>query len=96
MPKTAGYLLDTNVLIQLIRWNQLGKRIDATYDLQAGLSRNMICAVTVGEIRSLGLKLGWGEKKLDTMQSLLDELVWVDISRPEVLQAYAEIDHYSG
>ena len=26
---------------------------------------------------------------------MLDELVWVDINRPEVLQAFGEIDHYS-
>ncbi|MDA0836515.1 MAG: type II toxin-antitoxin system VapC family toxin [Planctomycetota bacterium] len=95
MANTDGYLLDTNILIHLIRGNQLGKQIDATYDLRANLYRNTISVVSVGEVHSFGLKLSWGQKKVEVMQSMLKELVWVDVNCSEVLQAYGEIDHYS-
>ena len=95
MAETVGYLLDTNVLVALIRGNHLGQKIDAEYNLRAELNRSMISVVTVGEIYALGRKFGWGQNKLDTLQSLLDELVWIDINRPEVLKSYGEIDHDS-
>lgn len=95
MAETVGYLLDTNVLVALIRGNRLGQEIDAEYNLRANLNRSMISVVTVGELYSLGRKFGWGQKKLDTLHALLKELVWIDINRPEVLESYGEIDHYS-
>ncbi len=39
MAPTIGYLLDTNVLVALIRGKELGKRIDAQYNLRAELNR---------------------------------------------------------
>lgn len=95
MAETVGYLLDTNVLVALIRGNRLGQKIDTDYSLRANLNRSMISVVTVGEIYALGHKFGWGQKKLDTLQALLGELVWIDINRPEILQSYGEIDHAS-
>ncbi len=95
MAPTIGYLLDTNVLVALIRGKEMGKRIDAQYNLRAELRRCMISVVSVGEMYALAAKLGWGQKKRDTLQSLLDELVWVDVNHPEVLQSYGEIDHDS-
>jgi len=90
----SGFLLDTNVLVALIRGNPLGKRIDSQYDLSANLNRSMISVVTVGELYSLGRKFGWKEKKLETLASLLAEIVWIDIHHQEVFEAYAEIDCY--
>ena len=37
MAPTIGYLLDTNVLVALIRGKELGTRIDAQYNLRAEL-----------------------------------------------------------
>ncbi|MEX2167893.1 MAG: type II toxin-antitoxin system VapC family toxin [Pirellulales bacterium] len=95
MASTIGYILDTNILIRLIRNDALGKSIDAAYNLRASLASSMICVVTVGEIRAFARKIGWGKKKLDELQKIVDELVWIDINRSEVIDAYSEIDYYS-
>ena len=95
MPNTTGYLLDTNIVVQLIRANKLGRHIDKTYDLRSTLNRCMICVVTVGELNSLARKFGWGGKKAELLHKLLDELVWLDINHPRILDAYGEIDHAS-
>ena len=95
MASTVGYLLDTNILLQLLRGNDLGKQIDSQYGLRSSLNYSMISVVVAGEILALAYKFKWGQKKLDSLQDMLDELVWIDINRREVLSAYAEIDHFS-
>ena len=86
------YLLDTNILVAYIRANALGRYVEETYGLQSSPFRPLICVVTVGEIRVLAAKWGWGEKKVQRMGKLLHELVWVDIGEPEVLDAYVCVD----
>jgi len=86
------YLLDTNILVAYARANRLGEYIERRYALRASPFRPIICVVTVGEIRSLAAKWAWGEKNLGRMHSLLNEFVWVDISTPEVLDAYVLVD----
>ncbi len=95
MPTTIGYLLDTNIVIRLIRNDALGQQIDAKYNLRATLASSMVCVVTVGELLAFARKIGWGQKKLDALQKMLDELVCLDINREEIIAAYSEIDHFS-
>lgn len=92
MPTETGYLLDTNIVIALIRNKQLGQYIDATYQLSTGLHRSVISVVTVGEMYSMAARLGWGQKKLEPLSNILDELVWIDINHPDLLRSYGEID----
>ena len=95
MPTTVGYILDTNIVIRLIRNDALGQQIDAKYNLRATPASSMVCVVTVGELLAFARKLGWGQKKLDALQKMLDELVCLDINREEIIAAYGEIDHFS-
>ena len=95
MSANVGYLLDTNILIELIRGNPLGQHIDAHFGLRAALNRSMICVVTVGEMHSLVRQFAWGQAKIDALEEMLAELVWLDINNPQVLHAYGEIDHAS-
>jgi tRNA(fMet)-specific endonuclease VapC len=95
MPATVGYLLDTNVLVQLVRYNAIGKAIDAKYGLVAGMNQCVISVVTVGELYSLARRLKWGAKKLEKLSQILDELVWIDLNHSEILEAYGEIDQHS-
>jgi len=51
--------------------------------------------VTVGEAFAFARKRGWGQPKQDALRELMrTKLIPVDINRPEILAAYAEIDHY--
>jgi tRNA(fMet)-specific endonuclease VapC len=89
----AGYLLDTNIVLALLRWNPLGQAIEATYGLRAALDRNLVSVVTVGEMLSLARQFGWGRAKTTALDVMLGELVWIDINHPRILEAYGELDH---
>src|SRR5438128_1595358 len=93
MTTMAGYLLDTNILVALIRGNELGQYIDSAYALKTNLTQSIISVVTVGEMYGLARKFGWGPAKILALRELLDELVWVDINQTQILEAYGEIDH---
>ncbi len=95
MSGSVGYLLDTNVVLALIRANPLGAFIDRRFGLRAALNRSMICVVTVGEMLSLVRQFQWGQNKREQLRTLLDEVVWLDINHPDILDAYGEVDHSS-
>lgn len=59
----VGYLLDTNILLQLLRGNDLGKQIDSQFGLRSSLNFSMISVVTAGEMLALAYKFKWGQKK---------------------------------
>src|SRR5947209_3981922 len=95
MPAPHDYLLDTGVVVELLRGKRLGKCIEARFQLLGSLNRCLISVVTVGELFSLARQFGWGAKKLQQLQELVDEIVWIDINQLDILNAYSEIDHYS-
>ena len=89
------YLLDTNVILTLVRGNALAEFIDGKFGLRESKLRPLACIVSHGEVRVLASRNWWGEKKLAALQTALDNLVTVDINHPDVLDAYVEIDTYS-
>ena len=91
----ALFLLDTNIVLTLVRGNTLATHIDTTYGLRHSKVRPIVCVVTHGEVRVLAKRNGWGQKKLDALQDALDNLVTVNINHPDVLDAYVDIDIYS-
>lgn len=89
------YLLDTSILVLLIRGSVAGRGVAANFGLTAGLNRAMISVVTVGEIYAFARKLNWGDAKIEALEELLDQVVWVDINHPDILSAYGELDHFA-
>ena len=90
------YLLDTNILVALIRNGPLGQYIDATYPLRHQANKALISAVTKGEIRSLARQFKWGQAKRQTLALLVqNDLVSVEIDQPAIMDAYEEIDWFS-
>jgi len=93
------YLLDTNILVYLIRGQAIGLAIDSHFNLRAGLHRCVISVVTVGEMLALVRNWKWGPKKVGELQQLLGQIVWIDINHPDILEAYGapeEINHTVG
>lgn len=91
----AGYLLDTKILLHLLRGNPLGRHIDQQFALRSSLATCVISVVTVGEMYSLARTLTWGPARVLSLKSLLDEVPWIDISDPAILDTYGQIDHFS-
>jgi predicted nucleic acid-binding protein len=92
---SALYLLDTSVVLALVRGQKRGQFIADTYALRAAKRRPAVSIVTHGEVRVLAARNNWGRPKLEALQLALDNLVTVDISVAEVIDAYVEIDLYS-
>ncbi len=89
------YLLDTNVVLALVRGKALGAFIDSTFGLSAAKRRPPISVVTHGEVRVLASRNGWGGAKRTALQDALDALVTVEVNVTEVIDAYVELDLYS-
>lgn len=94
IPLTASVLLDTNVLVHLIRGSAIGQRIAADHQLLERPERPFISIVTVGELKSLAMKFGWGSSKQRNLDDLISELVVMNLNQGAIIQQYAEIDHF--
>ena len=86
-------LLDTNILIHLVRANWIGRSVDSRFQLRTRAETPSISIISVGEALSFAKQQGWGLKKTGLLENLVHDLVTVDIS-DEILQAYAEIDFF--
>jgi tRNA(fMet)-specific endonuclease VapC len=88
-------LLDTNILVRMIRNDPVGKQVEVDHELSSRTERPLISIVTVGEIRSLARKFGWGTAKRKALEALLRQLVQVNLNQGDILDRYAEIDYYT-
>ena len=89
-------LLDTNIVLIYARAGKASEKLEARLGMQAGDVQGFISVVTVGEAYALMLKLDWGPQRREKLTELIQsKLVPIDINRPEILNAYAEIDHFS-
>lgn len=86
------YLLDTNVLVHLIRGDAIWRRVRATYQPLLSDPRPLISVVTAGELRSLALQFNWQAEKTDQMEFYLGYFKRVTIDDPDLIRAYAVID----
>jgi tRNA(fMet)-specific endonuclease VapC len=81
--------------VQLLRGNEVGKRLDARFGLLAAAATPLISAVSLGEARSLARQWSWGPDKIARLHAHLLRFVVVDIHKEPIIHRYAEIDHGS-
>jgi tRNA(fMet)-specific endonuclease VapC len=89
------YLLDTNIIIAYLRNNATAMFIEKTYSPLKNDFSPSISAVTLGELKSLALQNNWGEKRLNYLDEILQEVIVIDINSEDILNRYAEIDAFS-
>ena len=95
-PSSDVLLLDTNILVIYARAGEPYRRLEAQLGLRDGRIQGMISIITLGEILAFARKRDWGQRRHDELMELVrSKLAPVDINRPEILAAYADIDHYS-
>jgi len=93
-----SFILDTNILMAYFKANnRLYTKVSEENKLNDDDALIMISAITKGEIQSLAMQNKWGERRLETLNKLLNLLITVDVSGNNqiLLNAYAEIDSYS-
>jgi tRNA(fMet)-specific endonuclease VapC len=84
-------LLDTSIIIHLIRGNAVGVKIDRDYQLRKSLLRPLISVISIGECLALADQFKWGESKTARLLELLREFVPVNITAQPVLDSYKRI-----
>ncbi len=89
------YLLDTNIILNLIRKTPLADKIRAEFNTTNTAPILLISVASEGEIRSLSMQNKWGVKKLEQMQIALLSFVIIPIESQDLILRYAEIDAYS-
>ncbi|MGH2360724.1 MAG: PIN domain-containing protein [bacterium] len=87
-------LLDTNIVILLVRGGPLGQAIDRQFQLRGRPDRPLISVVTLGEALAFARQHGWGAANMDRLRALLREFVPVDLNTQQVLERYAEISEF--
>jgi tRNA(fMet)-specific endonuclease VapC len=90
--KPEIFLLDTNILVHLIRDSPIGRSVARDFDLLNPHSTQLISVVTAGEIRAMAKKRSWGPRKTEALKDLVRELVVLPLGSEPVLSTYAEID----
>ena len=84
------FILDTNILVHLIRDSPIGRWVNQSFDLQP--FKQLISVVTVGEALAFAKKRSWGVRRTAALEDLLRELVILPLESEPVLHTYAEID----
>src|SRR5258705_13018366 len=85
------YLLDTNVVLYLVRGGPVGKYLATTFGLRDTVNRPLVSIVTHGELGVLADRNNWGGEKRTTLRSGLESLVTIDLNDKAVLEAYAAV-----
>ena len=85
-------VLDTNILVHLIRRNELGQQLLDEFDLLTRREPPLISYVTIGELHALAQHFGWGERKRKFIDTVRMNMVVQPIESDLILRKYAEID----
>ena len=89
------YLLDTNVILHLVRGNDLGKHLVSNFGLMNAVSRPLVSVVTHGELYVLADRNRWGSSKLAALKTTLDNLVTIDLNDESIIKAYVDVQRFS-
>jgi tRNA(fMet)-specific endonuclease VapC len=89
------YILDTNILLHIIRESPTFDRLIKPLDLFNGTNKVVISAVSVGELLSISQQNEWGVRKKSTIENLVNSLQIIPIQKRILLNAYADIDTFS-
>ena len=92
---SPAYLLDTNVVLYLVRGGAVGKELAAAFGLMNSVNRPLVSVVTHGELLLLAARNNWGAEKRAALENALGNLVTVDLNDKAVLSAYVEVQQYS-
>jgi predicted nucleic acid-binding protein len=90
MAAPIPYLLDTNVVLFATRANSpVSAAVDRQFGLRNSPFRPAISEVTVAEL--LAFAESWGEKRRELLKGIIDELLVIPISQPEIHRQWAKL-----
>ena len=90
-------ILDTCVLVHIIRETSTGKKCIETIENFQDKTNLIISVVTKAELESFSKQNNWGANKVKLLNDFLSEITVVDITKADALliENYTSIDAYS-
>jgi tRNA(fMet)-specific endonuclease VapC len=90
------YLLDTNILVHLVRDSPKAALLDQQFGLLRETTEIYISAVTKGELLSFAKQAGWGKLKIGRLYAILNNIPSIPIDgNSPLMEAYADLDAFS-
>lgn len=93
IPPDRLILLDTNVLLHLIRGRAAGRWIDVRYGLRGRPEKPLVSVVSVGELFRIAHRREWGAGRLAALNDLVAEMLVIGLE-PEIVRGYGRIGAY--
>jgi tRNA(fMet)-specific endonuclease VapC len=87
----SSYVLDTPIVLALIRGKALGSRINRAFGLGTSLHRHVVSIVTSAELLVLAERNSWGDAKRAALELALDNLVVVPVDGEDLINAYVAV-----
>ncbi|MDX2306416.1 MAG: type II toxin-antitoxin system VapC family toxin [Microscillaceae bacterium] len=89
-----NYLLDTNILIFLVKNERFGSYFDKNY---GNLPNRVICYsyISLGELESIIEKNHWGNRRRTALNRVLKGFKMIPVTSKKLIQHYGQIDAYS-
>jgi tRNA(fMet)-specific endonuclease VapC len=88
-------VLDTSVLVHLVRNDGVGQRVLSDHGLHELPDRPLVSIVTVGEMQALAELWNWGQRKKNSLDDLLRQVVVVRLSQGDIVRRYGEIEVFN-
>lgn len=88
-------VLDTNILVHLLRGKQAGQVLERLYGISQRSPRAIISVVTKGELKALAYKFEWGPDRRGALDAMLAGMPAADIAHGLIYDAYAATDFAS-
>jgi tRNA(fMet)-specific endonuclease VapC len=89
------YLLDTNILLNVVRNSELYQEVNKKHRLFGSTNTSHTSFVCIAEIRSIAIRNGWGNSKMAALQNLETKIRPIWISNYDFVERYVEIDTFS-
>ena len=87
--------MDTNVILHYLKDTPTRKLIEERFDPFGEENEAIISVVTIAEIGVLGRRNDWGNRRFAAVEKIYDDLIIVDITSNDIIQAYIDIDSFS-
>lgn len=89
-------LLDTNILIHLVRGNAIAQKVKEYVDT-INDPQLFVSVVNIAEAESLMLQWNWSAEKTESLKKIITSFIAIDIEQnnKELLEAYISIDAFS-
>jgi tRNA(fMet)-specific endonuclease VapC len=90
--KRTHYLLDSSILLHLVRGKALGEYIKRAYEFASLPARPLISIVSHGELLAMAERRSWGAERRAALDLVLAGMVTVDLNDPAILRGYVAVD----